>query len=169
MLIFTVRLTAKNFPSVRSFRKANKAAFSVMGQYWYDHFLPLHFRREARTKYNYQARGTKYERRKKALGKSSYAKRPKYGGEVDEVWSGTLEQNLKSYVNVKAYPTRATVNMTGPRYVTMRPYKSGHPNIGEEVTRVTKAEADVLVKVHDTELQRQLDDVSGFWTNPNNW
>lgn len=114
------------------------------GQAWLDLFMPLHWRADARDRYRHQARRPSYIRVKRARAGKGIVKRH---GLVDNVYSGVMERLLRSSKTVQAYPTRATVKMHGPRYITMRPYKSGHPDKGKEISTVLPAERDVLQRV----------------------
>jgi hypothetical protein len=61
-------------------------------------------------------------------------------------------RQVSAMSSVKAFPTRATLTMPGPRYVSMRPNPTGQrgsmPNLGEEATRTTQDEEKKLTEVY---------------------
>ena len=65
------------------------------------------------------------------------------------VYHGLAERLFKKRHAIRAYPTRATVNMHGPRYVTMRPRGRNRINLGAEITTVISSEHDDLAKAAD--------------------
>jgi len=152
--------------SKRKFKEAMRAGHWAMAKLWYAEMLPLHFKRNAAARYGHKPRSVGYTRKKRKFGKSSITfkngKRVKYGGEVDNVYTGDLERNLREWVTIRAFPTRATAVMHGPRYLTMRPHKSNHPDKAAELTEVTNAEQDQLEK----ELDRVVNEKFNAWRAP---
>lgn len=128
-----------------------KEAHRVQATEWHERMLPKHFQGGAAARYAYQTRKPKYLKYKRmaAVGKGPYRKRGPvlFGGLVDNVYSGLLRDTLSNFASIRPYPTRVTVRMSGPRYITMRPYLSGQPDKAREVTAVTPDE------------QQELDDV----------
>lgn len=140
--------------TVRNFSKFTKRAFAAGGALWHRRFLKDHFRQDAAQKYKHQPRTEKYLKQKKAKAKKSLG--VKRGGTVDNVYSGTLEQSIKGFAVLQAFPKRVTVRMSGPRYLSMRPYKTNHPNMGAELTTVTEAENRVVLKEIEQEFIGQV-------------
>lgn len=156
-----ISLTISRPPDVglRKWKECTKAGHAAMGQYWHKNYLPDHFTRAARTKYGHQARRPKYLRNKERGGTRSVNGRVvqiKYGGQVDNVFSGEMETLVRSPALIQAFPSRATVKMVGPRYVSMRPYKSGQPDKGAEISRVIPDQQRVLEKVLGEETHRRF-------------
>ncbi|MCP4571478.1 MAG: hypothetical protein GY838_03935 [bacterium] len=146
--------------SKRFFKKAMRAGHEAMARMWHKLFLPLHFRRNARNRYDHQARKPKYVKKKRFFGKAGRPApggvRVRHGGEVDNVWSGDLERNMREWVTVRAFPTRATATMHGPRYISMRPYNSGHPDKAAELTDVSADEKVQLTAELDRVVTREF-------------
>lgn len=138
--------------TVRAWPKMKAAAHHKAAAYWRQHFFPKHFQSSARTRYGYQARGRGYLIKKQRMAAKGLIPSPP----TDEVFTGAMKQSLLASATIRSYPTRAAVTMTGPRYALMRPYKSGQPNKGDELTRVTPDELTKLEQVLQAEGERQL-------------
>jgi len=162
-----IKTTTTQPPDIgkRKWKECTKAGYEKMARYWHKNFLPDHFTRAARTKYGHQARRPKYLKNKERGGRRKVNGRVitiKYGGQIDNVYSGDLETLMKSPATIQAFPSRATVKMAGPRYVSMRPYKSGQPDKGKEITRSTADQVLVLEKVLGDETTKRLNE----WKQP---
>lgn len=154
MLLIRTTISQENFPSKRAWDRARTRAHADQGSHWHQHLLPKHFQPDAKTRYQHKPRTEKYIKRKKRLAKIG---KVKYGGEVDNVATGFMERILTSSASIRAYPSRVTVGMPGPRYINMRPHKSNQPDKAAEIIRVTDAEAKELEKVLDDSLIRSID------------
>lgn len=126
--------------SKRAVTRIMKAVFLALGDYWHQEILPRHFEPGAHDRYGYAERTTAHARRKARL----WGATPQYAAERSLVFTGRMKSQLQRWVEVKAYPSRFTVLMHGPRYVGMRPMRSNMPNMGEEITAVTVAELNEL-------------------------
>ena len=138
MIPFYIKLTIERPPeaSLRAWRRITKQAHAEQGKYWHANFLPLHFRRDSATRYKHQKRTAGYLKRKfKAARKGKV----RYAGYVDNVYSGRMEEMLKSIGQVRAYPTRVRVTMTGPRYMTMRRFAGDRDRAVREGWKYGKA------------------------------
>jgi|ERR1051326_609070 hypothetical protein len=138
----------------RAWKELTRAGFSEMGEHWHRVMLPRHFEAHARERYGYKPRTKRYAIRKNmayAKGKAVAA------SNVDLVFTGLLRQSMQSVGTVRAFPTRATVSMTGPRYITMRPYQSDHPDLAAEVTKITEDEAQELSNLLNESVTRRLE------------
>lgn len=155
VLIRTV-IDESEFPSKRAWRAAMLAAHQAMGAHWHSAILPKHFTQAAQIRYRHQRRQQKYLAYKKALAKRG---KVKYYGNVDLVFSGQLEKSLSSFVTVRAFPTRVTVSMNGPRYITMRPYLTAQPDKAREITTVVPEESDALAAVADRVVTEIMNDI----------
>ena len=152
--------------SKRKWKEAMRAGHWAIGKMWHTVMLPLHFKRNARTRYGHQPRSVGYTKKKRLFGKSSRTfrdgSRVVHGGEVDNAWSGQMERNVREWVTIRAFPTRATATIRGPRYLSMRPYNSKHPNKAAELTEVTADEQAKLEK----EMDRVVNERYTAWRKP---
>lgn len=117
--------------SERKWRQFQKASLHELAAKWHKEYLPRHFTRSAPQKYNHQPRKEIYRRKKRIA--SRYGAKvggtrvyPKYGGNIDNVYSGEMESRLKSVGAITSTPTRVRLKMTGPRYMTMRVFQGDH-------------------------------------------
>ena len=158
MLAIRIKMTWD--PPVLSRRKltaALKVAFETAGSYWKEQYLPRHFdQRQGR--YQYRRRTQKYLTSKAKKAKLAAVQPPVVkGGALLLVNTGLTERSMEAHHPVRAYPTRVTIKMPGPRYVGMRPYKSNHPNLGAEITKVTADENRTLLALFERTLQKEID------------
>ncbi|MBC7855916.1 MAG: hypothetical protein IAF94_21010 [Pirellulaceae bacterium] len=165
--MFKVSLTFHRPPELgkNKWKAFCKAGHLAMGLEWQRTMLPDHFNRNARSKYKHQPRTAKYLRNKERGGYRKVNGRRvqiKYGGQVDNVFSGDMEAMLKGSSVVRAFPTRTTITMTGPQYVTMRPYKSNQPAKGREIATTTDEQATVLERI----LERETVEAYSKWRQP---
>lgn len=165
--MFKVTLTIEQPPDVgrNKWRQFCKAGHQAMGDYWQKYMLPDHFTRSAPSKYGHKQRSPKYLKNKQRGGKRKVNGRwvqIQYGGQVDNVFSGDMEKMLRSSPVVKAFPTRTTITMSGPRYVSMRPFKSNQPNKGAEITTTTEDQGRVLEKI----LEQHTVEAYANWKQP---
>lgn len=135
--------------TVRAWPKMKTLAMQRAGDHWHARMFPKHFEYSAKTRYNHQPRKRGYLIRKQRLAALGRPDRQGGGvvlapGNVDNVLTGRMKQSLMATVKIRAFPTRATVIMTGPKYALMRPYKSSQPNKGKELTTVTAEEQQKL-------------------------
>lgn len=140
--------------SIRKARAALKEAMHTIGSEWHRRYLPLHFEPFSATKYRYKPRSPKWVAAKKRIAKARSD--VKKGGAVPNVFTGLLEAAMEQRASVRAYPTRVTVTMQGPRYITMRPYKSNQPDKAREITTVIDSEKNTLSKLAGEVLGRHL-------------
>jgi hypothetical protein len=142
--------------AIRRWREGMKEAHRVEATEWHERMLPKHFRKGAAARYGHQKRKPEYLKFKRmaAAGKGPYRKRGPVllDGQVDNVFSGLLMHTLLGFASIRPYPTRVTVRMSGPRYITMRPYLSGQPDKAREVTAVAADEQQQL----DATLRREV-------------
>jgi hypothetical protein len=161
---FKVSLHITQPPDIgkRKWGQCTKAGHLAQALHWQKTFLPRHFTPEASLRYGHQARKQKYKQRKERAGQSGRRVRHmgklvqiQRGGMVDNVWSGDLERMITNPGTVAAFPSRAKLTMQGPRYITMRPYKSGQPNKAKELTTRSAGEEEALTDILRFETMRQ--------------
>jgi hypothetical protein len=108
--------------------------------------LPRHFLQSARGRYGYQPRTAGYQRSKVRAVMSGKAK-----SAYDLIYSGLTQESAMHRPLIKAYPTRARLDLLVPPYINMRPDPRGKrkaaPAMGDELTRVTYDEAEALARV----------------------
>ena len=132
--------------TIRAQRAIGKAAHLAVGQQWDREFKMRHFEPGARERYGYKARSAKYLARKERAAKATW--RVKGTAEQDLVYSGQTLQDVKNTQRPRAFPTRVTIDMPTPSYVSMRPdprFRDA-PNLGEELTTVSPDELDALTQ-----------------------
>ena len=134
--------------SARALRQMRREAMKRTGAYWQQRQLPKHFTQTAKTEYSMKRRGRKYQARKRKIAKK--------GGRAPLVFTGMMELLMRRKQVVRAFPTRVSISIPGPSYMSMRP-KGNRPNLGEEATRVNKKDEDELTRIHDQELQKLID------------
>jgi hypothetical protein len=146
--------------SIRQWRTGMRDAWRGVGQHWQQQMLPRHFTRAAAGMYGHKPRTAKYLARKRRGGFNRFAARlgmtVKYGGEVDNVLTGRMEESLRLPARIIAFPSRVTIRMIGPRYMTFNPRVGGNqPNKPAELTRLTSDEREELSdKYHRDVLAR---------------
>lgn len=138
--------------SQRRWREINRRAFLTAGQMWHAEMLPEHFKRDARTKYNHQPRKERYLRRKQFLGRTG---RVKYGGQVDNVFTGLLEETVRRFAEIRAFPSRASLRMAGTRYMTLRP-RGAQPDKMAELKTVTAQEQRTIAERMEKQVADEL-------------
>jgi hypothetical protein len=134
--------------TVRAWRSILRGCHEAQGRYWQREILPRHFAPYARFKYGYQQRTQRYLAYKLKTGR----------GMVDLVYSGGMQEYLTSTGIVRGFPSRATITMTGPRYVTPNPVgrRPNAPNLAKEVLSVAADERTELAQVLEQDFTRRL-------------
>lgn len=144
-----------------AWRDICRNAHQAMGEHWHQNILPDHFTEKARYRYRHKLRSFRYRLRKERLAAAGkpYAKGGApilMGGKVDNVLTGYMQKQLESSKTIQAFPSRVTIKMFGPRYITMRAYKKDGPDKGKEITTVTNDQRKELAKVFQTSIDDQL-------------
>lgn len=130
-----------------------KGVYYQVALRWQSVYLPRHFKRGNQKRYRLRRRSRRYLKRKRAMATRGVVKK---GGRVALVFRGIAERLFSSRHAIRAYPTRATIVMHGPRYVAMRPYKSQHHAIGLDITAMAGEEAESLDIYSQGVLERLL-------------
>jgi hypothetical protein len=139
--------------SKRKWREFMRAGMADMGAQWHTEILPKHFTQRARTKYGHKKRGAEYNLSKRRRAKHGVVKQ---GGRVDNVFSGTMRKALEQMSTIRAFPSRATLQMRGPNYISMRPKDSKQPHKAREITTVTQDEEKKLSETLNETVGRKL-------------
>lgn len=153
-VLIRATITGEGLLSKRAHNRVMTGVMGDVGAAWKKTMLPRHFRSGAATKYGYQRRTNAWQRRKmRSPVRASDAHLPL-------VYTGTLRRMVKRDANVRAFPTRATVNLPGPKYLTSRPNPTGRgrnrPNMGNEITTVTADEVHELDVIAEKSYERRL-------------
>jgi hypothetical protein len=106
-----------------------RAMHQVMGDEWAQNLLPEHFRPSAFRAFGYQPRTVKYNAVKMrmfryGLTDKRSGRKVIAGPDTPLVYTGRLREEVLASANVRAFPTRVRITMSGPVYFTLRPYKS---------------------------------------------
>ncbi len=148
--------------SQRAIRRASVAGMSAVGAVYEDEVKMRKMEPGAAQRYGFQQRKPDYLKRKQGgwiRDKMTGARYPiPEGGTQDLVYTGRTRAALRQSNLVRSYPTRVTVVLAAlPKYIQMRPWKSGHPPMGEELTSVTPDEIKRMESRYQEEAQKELD------------
>jgi hypothetical protein len=144
-----------------AWREIMRGAYRAVGLYWVEKFLQGHFEPGAAEKYRYKFRSRAYRDRKDRLLAAGrpFAKggAPVIGGgNQPNVLTGYMRREMTRSVVVRGFPSRATVIMYGPQYLTTRFHKKAQPDKGKEITTVTEAERKELSGVLLAEVEKRI-------------
>lgn len=181
MIHISPKMSAKDFVSERQWNKAKLGAHDAIGKKWHSEMLPSHFHKGAPEKYGHAKRSSSYLKRKRIMA-AKQKRLPgggtvQRGGQIDNVYSGDMERSLKRVGVIRAYPSRATVTMSGPRYMTMRVFEGNRadavtkgwtygkgktfsqragkqPDKVKEITTTTEQERKILAEAADVVFER---------------
>ena len=134
----------------RKFARCAKEAYAEMGSLWHDKILPLHFEHGAKHRYGYAPRSQKYRRRRMARG---------VAGDTDMVFTGDMRKQMQQFATIRAFPTRATVNVQAPFYMTLKPNTfagSTQPDKFKELSGLTNADYNQLQTKLQTTIERAM-------------
>lgn len=155
-IAFSVRIDESHADlfSQRVQNEIHRAAFYEVGKRWQQKWLPRHFNQGNVRRYGYKRRSKSWQRRKQREAQSSG--KVKKGGRVALVYHGDAERLLEKRHAIRAFPTRATINMHGPRYVRMTPRGRNRPTLGKEITTVIDEELQDLNDVAEKALDKAI-------------
>jgi hypothetical protein len=109
-------------------RQILRHGHAAVGEVWHKEVLPEHFTTKAKFKYRHERRKPGYVKRKMAAaaaGRGISRQNPQpvlMGGQVDNVVTGTMMAELKRQRTVRAFPTRVTITIYGPQYMSARTF-----------------------------------------------
>jgi hypothetical protein len=141
----------------KEWRRLSKESQLEMGREWQEKYLPMHFTPAAYYLYKHQQRTRKYRDKKRKLAERGIVE---MGGQVDNVFSGDMMRMMMNNLTIKPFPTRVTIKMMGPQYISMKPntFKgSNQPHKAKEITTVREVEAKHLAKVLEEAVTRRID------------
>lgn len=145
--------------SIRAWREALKVGWYAVGEYYDQVVQPRKFEPDAAGRYGYQTRKEKYLQRKKRRAARTW--RVKDGGHLDLVYSGITRTAVKRRQIPKPYYNRVVVETPTPRYVAMRPWKTGRPNMGAELSSLTTDERRDMERIFQETVEQRLAAYSG--------
>lgn len=128
--------------SARAHREISRQAFAAIGQLWQKEILPPRFTPNS-PHYPHKQRTAAYQRAKQRAYAQGRARYP----DVTNVFTGNMADVLSRPGIVRAFPTRASVQKIGPRYITMRPFNSHQPDKWAELVFLKRDEARRLNRV----------------------
>jgi hypothetical protein len=139
--------------SIRKWRRICKGAMEAVGRWWHGKMLPKHFEPSARGRYGYQPRSARYDKLKHIQGIHADL----VGPTNKEHQGGEMRRQTMTIVEFRAFPTRMTVVVHGPAYLTPNPTgkRAGHPNMARELTAYAAGEKEELTKIAAEEMERQ--------------
>jgi hypothetical protein len=100
-----------------AWREIQKAGMVTVAEYWFKEMLPRHFTPQAKYIYNHKPRSKVHIERKKKWATYGNAI---MGGVVDNVMTGKMMQALTTRSVIRGFPTRATIYLYGPPYLTIK-------------------------------------------------
>jgi len=147
MLHYRIKMTFDRPPdfSRRGWSEVQRAAMRAAAEHWHASMLPRHFEQNARARYGYQPRTPGYQE-----SKVRAVMRGKARGGMDLVFSGLTRDSAMKRPLIKAFPTRARIDLLVPPYIGVA------PALGDELTRVTYEEAEELAAVAVDSIQSVL-------------
>jgi hypothetical protein len=149
-----------------NWREITRGAYAAVGQYWVDNYLMGHFEPGAGVKYRYKFRTRAYNRRKdlkRSQGKPMQRGNAPViaGSDTPNVLTGYMKREMTRSVVVRGFPTRATVYMYGPQYLSMRYRFKNQPNKPAEITTVRGDEREKLAQVLRAEVLKRINAYRG--------
>jgi hypothetical protein len=145
--------------SIRAWREALKAGWFAVGEYYDQVVQPRKFEPGAADRYGYQPRKERYLKSKRRRAERSW--RVKDGGLLNNVYSGITRTAVKRRQIPRPFYNRVVVETPTPRYVAMRPYKSGRPNIGAELSSLAADERREMERIFQETVEQRLSQYKG--------
>lgn len=128
-----------------------KQGLRMAAEYWQVNFAPKHFRFSAHSKYKYQPRSKRYEKRK---ARRFHHRRPLVFTGETERWVRTRRQ--AATVSNRNGMVTGKLQIRTPTYFYTFRKDFGAPDKVEELTRTTESEAAVLLRVVEWEIAAEL-------------
>lgn len=150
------RLSTDEHPGLRMRQLAQigRDCHEMMGRTWADTLLPEHFQPGAVNVFRYQPRKQATLQKKLRLARLGLVED---GGRQALVHSGRLRRMLLGIrAPVVAGPRTATVYLNGPPYFTIRPFKTGRPNLGAEVSAMSDRHERIVALAADRQFDKSL-------------
>jgi len=137
----------------RELHEVTRMAHYAMGQVWATQLLPEHFQPSATQAFGYQPRTAKHNKHKRALAAIGQAED---GGTSPLVVSGRLRRALlRARHMIRAYPTRVTIDLVGPKYWKYRRWP-GSPDMVREVLAMSPRHEQIVGQAGDRGFEAAL-------------
>lgn len=133
-LAVQIRESKPDHVTIRRWREIWRGIWQQIGDKWKDENLKDHFTEQAAQKYGYQPRTLRYRANKvKRFIKGKGFPEARALGPIDLVYSGRMYRTVTKGAVVQTYPSRATIKMPGPEYISGT--KDGSAGRGMRVNR----------------------------------
>lgn len=173
-ILIKIRMERPPEVAVRRWNEITRAGHEEEGRHWHQKMLPEHFKPYAKFKYRHRRRTRKYLDRKLKLAQAGKVLE---GGQIDNVAKGAMRRAIQSTGVVRAFPSRVSIKMIGPRYMTFRSiadldeetkkkiragrvgkgkFSGDQPDKPKELLTVTAPEEKKLAEVLGGSVERQL-------------
>jgi len=129
----------------RKLPEVTREAHRRAALHWHAEILPGHFTDYARFRYGHKSRSSRYLKYKRLYARLGRGVQD--GGRIDLVYSGLTRRKMLRPPAVKAFPSRATLDMHAPSYVKMRPFRRNAPAMGEELVRMNANDLQAVEEV----------------------
>ena len=152
--------------ATRQWNRIGKRIHEKVGELWRDKLLPKHFQPDAYRRYKHQPRTPRYIvakiRRATSMKASSWLR---VLGPIDLVYSGQFFFQATRRKALKVYPSRVTVQVGGPYYVTGangRGFRPNRRNGSKQPDKIKELKSDTLddlaeiVELFESELDAEL-------------
>jgi hypothetical protein len=123
----------------------------VLIRHWHAHMLPRHFEPGAVQRYGYQARGEKYNTRKRRQGNP----RPLVGLNYKGHHAGEAMESLRLGIGMRNKKDGKRGVMVAPKYFYQ--IRGAAPDKPNEATRTTEDEVKVLADMYDRMLKEAVE------------
>ena len=155
--VITLRESPPHDIARRYLPKVTRAALRELVSYWHRNLLKEHFKASNRIRYDFQQRGSKYRAIKRKIAKER-GDLVRAGGNVDLIRSGDLRDMMLRPHPIRAFASRAVMEMIGPAYLTEKPRDPRRPNMALEITQVIPGEErDLSLRLDDYIVQAIAD------------
>lgn len=144
MMFITASLQGMPDLSGRAIRRVSKESYGDVGEVLHTTILPRHWQVDAAQKYRHQPRTPGTIRRKQRLAERTAWFKTVDGQPIDNLHTGKMRSQMLAVGVVRAFPSRVSLRLQAPRYMTMRPYKSGQPDKFAEIQRATPDDVQLM-------------------------
>ncbi len=134
----------------RKIKEVSREAYRAGMEFWHANILPGHFQPGAEEKYGYAPRTERHERKK----------RQRHHGGQPLVFSGFARSKILGPPRIRAYPTRATMELYAPSYFYNKP-PAGKPDMAAEVFAIAESEKPRIYRVMQDRAEQKLKTLRG--------
>lgn len=134
----------------RKIKEVSREAYRAGMEFWHANILPGHFQTGAEAKYGMAPRTPGHEKKK----------RQRHHGGQPLVFSGFAKSKILGPPRIRAYPTRATMELYAPSYFRDKP-AAGQPDMAAEVFRIAESEKPRIHRVMQDVAEQKLKTLRG--------